>query len=64
MLKLYFHSPPNPAKVALYLEETNTPYEIIATDARKGEQYKPEFRAINPKGKTPVPSREFLKNFF
>jgi GST-like protein len=48
MLKLYYHPSPNPAKVALYLEETNTPYEIIVTDTRKGDQHKPEFRAINP----------------
>ena len=50
MLKLYFHPPPNPAKVALYIEETNTPYEIIVTDARKGDQHTPEFRAINSNG--------------
>jgi GSH-dependent disulfide-bond oxidoreductase len=54
MLKLYYHSSPNPVKVALYLEETNTPYEIIATDTRKGDQHAPEFRALNPNGKTPV----------
>ena len=54
MLKLYYHPSPNPAKVALYLEDTNTPYEIIVTDTRKGDQHKPEFRAINPNGKTPA----------
>ena len=54
MLKLYYHPSPNPAKVALYLEETNTPYEIIVTDTRKGDQHKLEFRAINPNGKTPA----------
>ena len=54
MLKLYYHPSPNPAKVALYLEETNTPYEIIVTDTRKGDQHKPEFREINPNGKTPA----------
>ena len=54
MFKLYYHPSPNPAKVALYLEETNTPYEIIVTDTRKGDQHKPEFRAINPNGKTPA----------
>ena len=54
MLKLYYHPSPNPAKVALYLEETKTPYEIVVTDTRKGDQHKPEFRAINPNGKTPA----------
>ncbi len=54
MIKLYYHPSPNPVKVALYLEETHTPYEIIVTDTRKGDQHKPEFRAINPNGKTPA----------
>jgi GST-like protein len=54
MLKLYYHPSPNPVKVALYLEETNTPYEIIVTDTRKGDQHTPDFRAINPNGKTPA----------
>ena len=54
MLKLYYHPSPNPAKVALYLEETNTPYEILVIDTRKGDQHNPEFRAINPNGKTPA----------
>ena len=54
MIQLYYHPSPNPIKVALYLEETNTPYEIIVTDTRKGDQHQPEFRAINPNGKTPA----------
>jgi len=53
MIKLYFHPSANPIKVALYLEETKTPYEIVVTDTRKGDQHKPEYRAINPNGKTP-----------
>ena len=52
MIQLYYHPSPNPAKVALYLEETGTPYEIVVTDTRKGDQHTPEFRAINPNGKT------------
>ncbi len=54
MIKLYYHPSPNPVKVALYLEETHTPYEVVVTDTRKGDQHKPEFRAINPNGKTPA----------
>lgn len=54
MLKLYFHPSPNPAKVALYLEETGLPYEMVPVDTRKGEQFTPEFLAINPNGKTPA----------
>lgn len=54
MLKFYFHQTPNPMKVALYLEETGLPYELIAVDTLKGEQHTPEYRAINPNGKTPT----------
>ena len=54
MIKFYYHTSPNPVKVALYLEETNTPYELVPIDTRKGEQHTPEFRAINPNAKTPA----------
>ncbi|MDC8455415.1 glutathione S-transferase family protein [Marinobacter sp. DS40M6] len=54
MIRFYFHPRPNPMKVALYLEETGTPYELVPVDTLKGEQHKPEFRAINPNGKTPA----------
>lgn len=54
MIKLYFHPSPNPLKIALYLEETGTPYELIGVDTRKGEQHSADFKAINPNGKTPA----------
>jgi len=54
MIKLYYHPSPNPAKVALYLEEAAIPYEFIPVDTRKGEQLEPPFLAINPNGKTPA----------
>ena len=54
MIKLYYHPSPNPVKVALYLEETGMPYELMPVDTRKGEQHLPAFRAINPNGKTPA----------
>ena len=54
MLKFYFHQTPNPMKVAVYLEETGLPYELIAVDTLKGEQHTSEYRAINPNGKTPA----------
>jgi GSH-dependent disulfide-bond oxidoreductase len=53
MIKFYFHPSPNPAKVALFLEESGLPYEIMPVDTRKGEQHKPEYLAINPNAKTP-----------
>jgi GST-like protein len=54
MIKFYYHPSPNPAKVALYLEETGLPYEVVPVDTRKGEQFAPAFLAINPNAKTPA----------
>jgi GST-like protein len=54
MIKLYYHPSPNPLKVALYLEETGVPYELVPVDTRKGEQHSAEFKAINPNAKTPA----------
>jgi GST-like protein len=54
MLKFYFSGAPNPNKVALFLEEAGMPYEPIPVDTRKGDQFKPEFLAINPNGKVPA----------
>ncbi len=54
MIKLYFHPSPNPMKVALFLEEAGMRYEVVPVDTRKGEQFSPDFLAINPNGKTPA----------
>jgi len=54
MIKFYYHPSPNPAKVALFLEESGLPYEVVPVDTRKGEQFKPEYLAINPNAKTPA----------
>ncbi|MBR1218505.1 glutathione S-transferase N-terminal domain-containing protein [Bradyrhizobium sp. U87765 SZCCT0131] len=54
MLKFYFNGSPNPTKVALFLEETGLSYEAIPVDTRKGEQFRPEYLAINPNGKVPA----------
>ena len=54
MIKFYYHPSPNPAKVALYLEEVGLPYEVVPVDTRKGEQFDPAFLAINPNAKTPA----------
>jgi GSH-dependent disulfide-bond oxidoreductase len=53
MIKFYYHPSPNPAKVALFLEEAGLPYKLMPVDTRKGEQFKPEYLAINPNAKTP-----------
>jgi len=54
MIRFYFHPTPNPAKIALFLEETALPYEVVPVDTSKGEQHQPAFRAINPNGKVPA----------
>lgn len=53
MIRFYFHPTPNPAKVALFLEESGLDYELVPVDTSKGEQHSPAFRAINPNGKVP-----------
>ena len=54
MIKFYYHPSPNPAKVALFLEEAGVPYELVPVDTRKGEQHQAAFTAINPNAKTPA----------
>ena len=54
MIKFYFNAAPNPMKVALLLEELQTPYEAIPVDTRKGQQFAPEYLAVNPNGKVPA----------
>ncbi|MFG1343404.1 glutathione S-transferase N-terminal domain-containing protein [Xanthobacter autotrophicus DSM 431] len=54
MIRFYFHPTPNPAKVALFLEEAGLPYEVVPVDTARGEQHLPAFRAINPNGKVPA----------
>jgi GSH-dependent disulfide-bond oxidoreductase len=54
MIRFYYHPTPNPAKVALMLEEVGLDYQLVPIDTAKGEQHKPEFRAVNPNGKVPA----------
>lgn len=54
MITFYYHPTPNPAKVALFLEETGLPFQLMPIDTRRGEQHSSAFRAINPNGKVPV----------
>jgi GSH-dependent disulfide-bond oxidoreductase len=54
MIKFYFSGAPNPTKVALFLDEAGLAYEAIPVDTRKGQQFSPEFAALNPNNKVPV----------
>jgi len=53
-MKFYFNGSPNPTKVALFLEEAELEYEPIPVDTRTGDQFKPDFLAVNPNGKVPA----------
>jgi len=63
MLKFYFNGSPNPTKVALFLEEAGIAYEPIAVDTRKGDQFTPEYLAINPNAKVPAIDDDGVKVF-
>jgi GST-like protein len=54
MIQFYFHPTPNPAKIALMLEETGLTYQVVPVDTSRGEQHAAAFRAINPNGKVPA----------
>lgn len=54
MIELYTSKTPNGRKVSIMLEELAVPYEAIMVDLGKGDQFKPEFLAMNPNNKIPV----------
>ncbi|NJK35542.1 MAG: glutathione S-transferase family protein [Oscillatoriales cyanobacterium SM2_2_1] len=54
MIRFYFHHTPNPMKVALFLEESGIPYEVIPIDIFKGDQHTTEFKQFNPNSKVPA----------
>ena len=54
MLKFYYNPGPNPMKVALFLEESGLSYEPVPVDMRQGDQFKPDYLAINPNAKAPA----------
>lgn len=53
-MKFYFNLSPNPMKVVLALEEMGLTYEPVPLDTRKGEQFRPDYLALNPNGKVPA----------
>lgn len=49
-----YHANPSRSTVALWmLEEIGQPYDIHKLDLQNGEQFKPDYLAINPMGKVP-----------
>ncbi|MBB3708577.1 glutathione S-transferase family protein, partial [Aminobacter aminovorans] len=54
MIDLYCNSSPNVHKIEIMLEEVGLQYRLIDLDIHKGEQFSPEFTALNPNQKIPV----------
>ncbi|MBE9204208.1 glutathione S-transferase N-terminal domain-containing protein [Synechocystis salina LEGE 06099] len=54
MIDLYTYTTPNGRKPAILLEELALPYTIHKIDIGKGDQFTPEFKAINPNSKIPA----------
>jgi len=54
MIELYTWSTPNGRKVSIMLEECGLPYRVHAINIGKGEQFTPEFLAINPNNRIPA----------
>ncbi len=54
MIDLYTFTTPNGRKPAILLEELELPYIIHKIDISKGDQFFPEFKAINPNSKIPA----------
>lgn len=53
-ITLYTGPTPNGRKVSIALEEMELPYEARYVDILEGDQFKPEFLALNPNNKFPV----------
>jgi GSH-dependent disulfide-bond oxidoreductase len=54
MIDFYTFTTPNGRKVSIMLEEVGLPYTPHVIDIRKGDQFTPEFVAINPNSKIPA----------
>jgi GSH-dependent disulfide-bond oxidoreductase len=53
-IDLYYWPTPNGWKITIMLEECALPYNIIAVNISKGDQFKPEFLAISPNNRMPA----------
>lgn len=54
MIDFYTFATPNGRKVSILLEELGLEYTTHVVDIRNGDQFKPEYLAINPNGKIPA----------
>jgi len=54
VITLYGGPTPNARKVAIALEEMNLPWRLELIDILSGDQFRPDFLALNPNNKAPV----------
>lgn len=54
MIDFYAMGSPNVVKIYIALEEMGLPYKVHPVDVFAGEQFKPDFLAINPAAKVPA----------
>ncbi len=54
MIELYYFPSPNGLKIAIMLEECGLPYEVKPVNIGRGEQFHPDYLAINPNNKIPA----------
>ncbi|UBF27725.1 glutathione S-transferase N-terminal domain-containing protein [Kovacikia minuta CCNUW1] len=54
MIDLYTFTTPNGRKASVMLEEVELPYTVHVIDITKGDQFTPEYVAINPNSKIPA----------
>ena len=54
MYRLHSVAPPNGHKVSIMMAELALKYDLVEYDITKGDQFKPEFLALNPNNKLPV----------
>ncbi len=54
MIDAHIWSTPNSYKITIMLEETGLPYRVRPVNMIEGEQFTPEFLALNPNNKIPV----------
>jgi glutathione S-transferase len=57
-MKLYYAPGACSVGIHVMLEEIGKPYEAVRLNIREGEQFKPDFAGLNPKGKVPTLVRD------
>jgi len=54
LIDLYYWPTPNGFKISIMLEECGLPYKLVPVNIGAGDQFTPEFLALNPNHRMPV----------